>query len=194
MTTSRQDRDLRTELLESAADAVAQHGASAVSMREVARRVGVSHQTPGFFFGNRPGLFTALATHVLHRLRAEMEQVAAESAHLSARERLSLLGVCYIHFAHDHHAVFSLASRNELLNADDEHLIAERSQAWGVLIEAIADAQSEGWRATQPRQEIALLCWTIVHGTATAWVDGSLRVRFPNLSIEQIARIATDSL
>jgi AcrR family transcriptional regulator len=192
---AREERDVRALLLEAAEAEVMERGAAGTSLRAVARRVGVSHQAPGHFFGSRVGLFTALAIYELGKLRDRLEQAAAESAHLSARDRLSHLGVAYIHFARDNHAVFSLAvGGGDLLNADDEELTAARMAAWLVLAQAVADSQAEGWRADQSLEEVGLLCWTVVHGTAIAWVEGLLTLQLPHLDLDQIAKTVTASL
>lgn len=187
-------RDLRTELLLAAEAEVIEHGAARVSLRAIARRVGVSHQAPGHFFGNRTGLFTALATHELARMRAQLEATAADAIDLPARDRLSRLGVSYIHFARDNHALFSLALRPDLLDAQNEKLVAERVGAWTALVTAVADSQDDGWRAGEPLENVALLCWTVVHGTAIAWVDGLLTLQFPHLSLDEIALKVTSQL
>ncbi|SIM02784.1 Putative TetR-family transcriptional regulator [Mycobacteroides abscessus subsp. abscessus] len=53
--------DLRAAILTSAADMVARRGATELSLRELAREAGVSHAAPAHHFGDRRGLFTALA-------------------------------------------------------------------------------------------------------------------------------------
>lgn len=59
--------DLRAALLEAAAVAVAEVGPERPSLREVARRIGVSHAAPAHHFGDKTGLFTALAAQGLDR-------------------------------------------------------------------------------------------------------------------------------
>ena len=53
--------DLRRGLLRAAAEAIAENGVAAVSMRDLARRAGVSHAAPTHHFGDKSGLLTAFA-------------------------------------------------------------------------------------------------------------------------------------
>lgn len=187
-------RDVRTALLDAAEAEITEHGAHNVSLRAIARRAGVSHQAPGHFFGNRAGLFTALAAHELAKLRATLEAAVDHAAHLTARERLGAAGLAYIRFAGEHHELFALALSGGMLDPDDESLARERMHTWSVLSLCVADAQADGWRPDQPLEDVAMLCWVIVHGTATAWVHGLLALQFPNRTLDEIGRTVVDGL
>lgn len=185
--------DLRTALLDAAEAQLVEEGLGSLSLRAIARNVGVSHQAPGHHFGNRAGLMTAVAARGVARLGRRMEEVAASSSG-SARERLSAIGVAYVEFADQHRALFALAARPELIDASDEGLLQARLAAWGVLAAAVADAQAEGWRADEPTEDVAMLCWTVVHGTATLWRDGMLSIQQPGLSLHELATATTSAL
>lgn len=55
------DGDLRRALIHEAVAVIAEVGPDALSLREVARRLGVSHAAPAHHFGDRSGLLTAVA-------------------------------------------------------------------------------------------------------------------------------------
>jgi AcrR family transcriptional regulator len=61
---------LRGALMTSALELVAETGALALSLREVARRAGVSHAAPAHHFGDKAGLLTALAAEGFDRFTA----------------------------------------------------------------------------------------------------------------------------
>ncbi len=186
--------DVAAALLAAAKAEVLAKGSVDVSLRAIARRVGVSHQAPGHFFGNRSGLLTALAAAETKRLGEHLEKTEKANAALPARERLSALGVAYIQFATEHRELFRLAARGEYIDRENADLTQARLDTWAVLVRAVADSQSAGWRSDQSLEDTALLCWTVVHGAAIAWADGLLETQFPTLSIEEIAIKVTDAL
>lgn len=186
--------DIPAALLAAAKAEILEKGSLEVSLRAIARRVGVSHQAPGHFFGNRSGLLTALAVSETALLRSHLEKAERENLSIPARARLSAVGVAYILFATNHRGLFRLAAGGEHLDRENTELTRERLRTWEVLVRAVSDAQSSGWRTGQPLESTALLCWTVVHGAATAWADGVLQLQFPHMSIEQIANKVTDAL
>ena len=60
--------NLRAVLLEAALAEIAERGPQALSLRELARRAGVSHAAPAHHFGDKPGLLTAIAAEGFRRL------------------------------------------------------------------------------------------------------------------------------
>ena len=64
--------DLPRALLEAALQAIVEVGPAAVSLRDLARRTGVSHAAPAHHFGDKAGLLTAVATDGFRRLAATL--------------------------------------------------------------------------------------------------------------------------
>jgi len=62
--------NLRQVLLEKAAESIRERGVGGLSLRDLARRAGVSHGAPARHFPDKAALLTALATDVLERFRA----------------------------------------------------------------------------------------------------------------------------
>ncbi len=102
--------DLRRVLLSTAAEAIAESGPAALSLRELARRAGVSHAAPAHHFGDKAGLLTALATQGFDLLADALRQ---------AGDDLLDTGVAYVGFAVRHRAHFDVMFRPELYRADD---------------------------------------------------------------------------
>src|SRR5215207_9150348 len=88
-------------LLKATAQLVLESGVSGLSLREVARRAGVSHGAPAHHFGDKAGLLTALATQGFELLGDEMEATAARRDFLEA-------GLAYVRFATGHPAHFQV--------------------------------------------------------------------------------------
>ena len=85
--------DLKATVLAQAAALVAERGADAVSLRELARAAGVSHAAPAHHFTDRRGLFTALATEGFGMLADALK---------GARPDFLDAALAYVRFALDH--------------------------------------------------------------------------------------------
>ncbi|MBU2662911.1 TetR/AcrR family transcriptional regulator [Actinoplanes bogorensis] len=142
--------DLRRALLEATAEAIDEHGVAALSMRDLARRAGVSHAAPTHHFGDKAGLLTAFATE-------GYEQLAAALVTDSFLE----MGVAYVRFALSRRAQFEVMFRPDLYRADDPELVAARTRS-GAALYTGAGERSKGQAA-----------WSIAHGFATLWISGA---------------------
>ncbi|MFC9970705.1 TetR/AcrR family transcriptional regulator [Spirillospora sp. NPDC127200] len=188
--------DLREALLRAAEQAIDEHGIGPVGMRAIARRVGVSHQAPGHHFGDRRGLFTALAAKgfrtLAKRMRAARRRIPDDA---TPAERVATLGIGYMVFAKHHPALFAVMYRPELLDADDPELAEARASAFGILLDEIHSARATGWGGAHSETALALTCWSTVHGAVTLWRDGTLDTFFPGLGgVEAAARLVTETL
>lgn len=154
--------DLRRVLLDAAADAIAESGPAALSLRELARRAGVSHAAPAHHFGDKAGLLTALATQGFDLLADALRQ---------AGDDLLDTGVAYVGFAVQHRAHFDVMFRPELYRPDDPELIAARARSGELLRGGVARHTGR-----EPDTD-ALAAWSIVHGFATLWLSGALPPR-----------------
>jgi len=158
--------DLRRALLAAAVEAIREHGPTALSLRDLARRAGVSHAAPAHHFGDKAGLLTALA--------AEGFNTLADDVSRATRETNSLLetGLAYLRFAIEHRAHFEVMFRPELHRQDDAELVAAQRRAGDALQAGIATlpAAPTGLDA----RRAGLSAWSIVHGFATLWLAGAL--------------------
>ncbi|MFF0546084.1 TetR/AcrR family transcriptional regulator [Nocardia thailandica] len=155
--------DLRAVLLESAAEQIAAEGIEAVSLRALARRAGVSHAAPAHHFGDRAGLFTALAVQGFDRLAAELA---------AAGDDFGEVAIAYVRFALAEPGRFAIMYRGEVLHADDPELRAARTRS-GAALRAGVTGLDPG--ASPDRQRSArLAAWSLVHGFASLWQEGAL--------------------
>ena len=158
---------LRQALLQAAIKAISEHGPTALSLRELARRSGVSHGSAAHHFGDKAGLLTALA--------AEGYELLADALRTTLEETGSFVevGVTYVRVAVNHRAHFEVMFRPDLYHADDENLVAAENRTAAVL--------HDGLRTLPPVQTgpdggvAAVAAWSIVHGFATLWLNGLLQ-------------------
>ncbi|WP_278263620.1 TetR/AcrR family transcriptional regulator [Nocardia sp. AG03] len=155
--------DLRAALLESAAEQIAAEGVEAVSLRALARRAGVSHAAPAHHFGDRAGLFTALAIEGFDMLAAELAAAGPDMREVA---------VAYIRFALAQPGRFDVMYRREVLRADDPDLAAARERSGAMLRTGIAELRAG--QAPDRQRSTRLAAWSLVHGFATLWREGAL--------------------
>ena len=158
--------DLRRTLLAAAVQAIDEAGPAALSLRDLARRAGVSHAAPAHHFGDKAGLLTALATQGFDLLADALTEVGDD---------LLAAGVAYVEFAVRHRAHFEVMFRPELHRADDVELAAARGRARAALRAGVAALPAGEASADVDRD--ALAAWSIAHGFATLWLAGALPAR-----------------
>jgi AcrR family transcriptional regulator len=171
--------DLRRALLGAAAQLIGETGPGAMSVREVARRAGVTHAAATYHFGDKAGLLTALAVDG-YRLLGD----ALREAHETQRSFLEL-GVAYVRFAVTHRAHFEVMFQPELYHRDAEELLAAKAVTAALLY------QTDQVSDEELRSGIA--AWAIVHGIATLWLNGNLPPRLGD-DPEEITRAVASRL
>ncbi|MFJ2837950.1 MULTISPECIES: TetR/AcrR family transcriptional regulator [Nocardia] len=161
-------QSLHDRLLVAAVAEIDDVGIDRASLRSIARRAEVSHQAPGHLFKNKTGLLTTLAVRVIRLLGSQMSEArsAAHAAGTNGKDLVVAIGAAYIQFAVSRPALFALISRSEMLDHTMIELRESLDTTWQVLTSAVRDAQAEGWRSDQPVEDVALMCWSIVHGLA----------------------------
>jgi AcrR family transcriptional regulator len=153
--------DLRRALLDAAVDVIATSGVGALSLRDLARRAGVSHAAPTHHFGDKAGLLTAVAASGYSLLGAALS--AADGDFLEQ-------GVAYVRFALDHPAHFEVMFRPALYHADDPSLAEARNRTSEALYAGAATLPAAGANPLI----IGLAGWSMAHGLATLWLSGAL--------------------
>ena len=161
--------DLRRALLDAAAAAIAEDGPAALSLRDLARRAGVSHAAPTHHFGDKKGLLTALATEGYDGLSQALQDARAQTGSFLE------MGVAYVRYATTHRAHFEVMWRPDLYHADDAALAAARDRSGEALTSGLADLPDG--QPGPDLEEAGLAAWSLAHGFATLWLSGAL----PNL-------------
>ena len=168
--------DLAAALVAAAAELVAERGVEGFTLREAARRAGVSHAAPAHHFGDARGLLTELAAAGFERLTAE--QAAAAAAESSPAQRVNAIGAAYVHFAISNPALFRLMFHSKLIDRASERFRVSGRAAFGVFLEAFSAARGHKAPALTPaeagRDPLVLRQWAVVHGLATLSIEGQL--------------------
>lgn len=176
--------DLARSLGQAAVELIEERGIAALSLRELARRAGVSHAAPAHHFGDRAGLLTAVATEGFRRFGAALAD-ARQAAGPNPFAQLAATGRAYVHFAARERGYFELMFRPEHLNQADPELQAASQASYQVLLDTVIAAQAAGMAPGVDPQSVALGAWASVHGLATLWLDGNLTQHIPGVTLEQ---------
>lgn len=163
--------DLPSALLDAVDAIIRERGVAAVSLREAARRAGVSHAAPAHHFGDKAGLLTAYATQGFALLHERLDAAAAGAPGGPA---LLACGLAYVGFAVDERGRFTVMFRPEVVHADRPDFRAARDGAFGVLVDAVRELRRDLDADDVELLRSATGAWSIVHGFSTLWLDGNL--------------------
>jgi AcrR family transcriptional regulator len=175
--------DLRRALIDTALSMVTEEGAWDFTLREVARRTGVSHMAPYNHFEDKSALLAEVAALGFESLRNAME-VAARAQTRSARKALAATSVAYVRFGVEHPAHYRLMFGAELADKTRySNLQAASDATFAVLTGVLERGQAAGQVRREVVRDQALSAWSLVHGLTTLIIDQ--RVSFLGVSSKE---------
>lgn len=166
---------LREALLEGAERILRRDGLRSLTLRQMAREVGVSHTAPVHHFGDTAGVLSELAARGHLRLAAGMFECARGIEREEERRRA--IARAYIGFAVEQPDLFRLMSRFELLDQSNETLNDARRKSIRALAGVFEDrsaAQRPPGRIEPEHMMWMVAAWSYVHGLASLLIDGRL--------------------
>ena len=182
---------LQRTVLAAAVSIVASSGPDDVSLREVARAAGVSHQAPYHHFKDREGLFAAITE--------EGFSLLADSLDMSQSPTRESMFVAYVQFALRHPGHFRVMFRKDICNLEKyPDTLIQADRAFGVLADFVATTLGESASVDEIRLTTTYM-WSVAHGLATLLLDGPLEKKIgdiPNVDefVMNVARLATRAL
>lgn len=156
--------DLPNALRRAAVDVIDERGLGAFSLREVARRAGVSHTAPAHHFGDVRGLLTSVATEGFDALRHA--SVGATEGVDDPVDRLAALGRAYVDLARSHHAHCEVMFRTDVVDPDDVDLQTAGMTAYAVLEDTVRRLL-ETEQLSADLDHATWLCWSAMQGLVT---------------------------
>jgi AcrR family transcriptional regulator len=164
-------------------------GTAAVSLREIARRAGVSHGAPRRYFPTHLELLSAVARRGLADLAAQLSAAIPDEAE-GPRARLLGLGRAYLDFAASNRGMYELMFRHDLLESGRLGLRDVSLPLLRMVTALVAEAQPR----TNAAPEIAAgALWANLHGIAQLWGWGSLQLATELNDPEPLLRAAMDA-
>ena len=162
-------KDLRNALLAEASAMLEQSGTSKLSLRELARRLGVAHTAAYAHFPDKTALLREVADLGFARLGDALLAAKARSADPAAE--LLAMGEAYVRFAHDEPSLYRLMFVDEALCDDPgDDMSPEAQRAFGALAEAVARIGV----AADAVRDTSVAIWGFVHGVAMLDIDARI--------------------
>ena len=163
---------LRETLLEVGEGLIEEKGVAAFTLRECARRAGVSHGAPAYHFGDATGFLSELAASGFEELDALMTRYRSEDRPEPYAQFVAT-GRAYVDYALRHPGRFQLMFRSEKLELDAPRLREAADRTFGQLMETLSVLPRRGTDRGEGLSidEQAGLAWAIVHGVASLTLD-----------------------
>ncbi|MEU8792963.1 TetR/AcrR family transcriptional regulator [Streptomyces sp. NPDC048643] len=178
---------LRARLIDVGVDLVTEEGAQALTLREIARRAGVSHGAPRRYFPTHLELLSAIAQRGFGDLQARAAAVDDDGSG-DPRTRLTALATVYLDFALSRRGMYELMFRHDLLESDRLGLRETSLPLFGVLVDLVGRVRPEADAPT-----VAGALWANLHGIAQLWGWGSLQLSTGASEFTPLLRAALDA-
>jgi AcrR family transcriptional regulator len=181
--------NLRAALLESAERTLAHGGAGELSLRELARQVGVSHAAPRRHFADKQALLDALAEDGFERLGSELRDALA-AAGPAFDARLLAFARAYVRFATEHAALLELmfAGKHRPGAADSLREAADR--AFEAPLALISEGQAAGEVVAGEPERVAIVAWAALQGIA-AMANSQM---LDHVALDDVVAVAVERL
>jgi len=182
--------DLREALILAGEQALSDLPLDEVSLREIARRAGVSHAAPKHHFGSLGVLFAEIAARGFEHFVAALDAAADHNPDQSATARMTAMARAYVRFAVENPAVYGLMFGKRDTLDPTPHLTTAMFAAWEQL-----ERQVTAVIGPQNARYGAMLVWSAVHGMAMLRLDRKMPPHVePDAAISQMIRMVIAGL
>ena len=164
--------DLRRALVEAGLALLEEDGIDSLSLRNVARKTGVSQAAPYAHFKDKHAILEAIAKEGFDLLSDYMRRYENKAQDLPST--LTAYGVAYVSFAVDHPYLFKLMFGPELRQRESEEFIVTAAKAYEMIVDISRDLLGADGSDEDKVSLHAMFAWSVVHGLANLIVDGKL--------------------
>ncbi len=170
--------DLRAACVRAAMELLEEGGETALSLRAVARRAGVSPTAPYRHYADREALVSAVAAVGYRELA---ERLVAAHPFPSTPEQLASVAIAYVQFALERPALFRIMFGEPCDRDNDERVAA--TAAVSLYVREIVQRSFPQADA----DALATAIWALVHGLAFLHLDGKLDARSPSVVADRVS-------
>lgn len=165
--------NLRQALIDAAVHLIEEDGPDNVSVREVAKRAGVSPGAPFRHFASKTALMTAVAEQAMGRFRAEIANAVKNVATDDPIERFAAVGMAYLRWALRNPTHFQIISARSLIDWDSSESLRRDNEAVRALMEgSMVEAQRRDMLRSNDIAETQIAARALVYGLARMCIDG----------------------
>ncbi|GAA4454983.1 TetR/AcrR family transcriptional regulator [Phytohabitans houttuyneae] len=183
--------DLRERLVAAGVELVTREGSEMLTLREIARRAGVSHGAPRRYFPTHLSLLSAIARQGFRELGEQVARLLSGGG--TPHAQLVALGRAYVEYAAANRGMFELMFRHDLLESNQLGLRETSLPLFEVLVELVAQAGSSTPPGAPSARVAAAALWANLHGLAQLWIWGSLQLATDLDDVEPLLRAAVDA-
>jgi AcrR family transcriptional regulator len=166
---------LREALIEATLQLLEEGGPERVTVREAAKRAGVSSGAPFRHFPTRTALLTAVAEEAMGRFRAEIDSALDQADPDDPLARFRAVGTAYLRWALHNPTHFRVISDRSLIDLEGSEVFRRHNlEIRGLMDELLADAQRRGMLRAVDVTLVPVAARALVYGLARMHIDGHL--------------------
>ncbi len=186
---------LRQALLEEALNCVRQHGAENLSLRSLAKTIGVSQAAPYRHFADKNALLTALANEGFNCLASKMKQAMGD-INADPVGALRRGGKAYLAFAELQPETYRLMYSAPKPESTEKEVQFCHLEAFKLLEQTVDAGLKSGLFKQQNKGSIVLASWSLVHGFAQLIIDGVVDSKQLNIetAFDGICTVVNDGI
>jgi AcrR family transcriptional regulator len=167
--------NLRVALIDATLKIIEEHGVENVTIREAAKRAGVSSGAPFRHFSNKTALMTGVAEQAMQRFHEEIVSALERTCSDDPFVRLHALGGAHLHWAIHNPTYFRVISDRRLIDFDGSELLrTENEKIRGILDGTLKEAERRGVLRPDTVSLLPLALSGLVYGLARMFIDGHL--------------------
>jgi AcrR family transcriptional regulator len=165
--------NLRKALVDAALRMIRENGLESVSVREVAKRAGVSSGAPFRHFPSRTALMTAVAEQAMSRFRDEIVRALEEVEGDAPLARFRALGTAYMRWVVRNPAHFEVISNRALIDFEgSDSLRRDNAEIRSLMEELLTEQRRDGPLRNDDVKAISFAARALAYGVARMFVDG----------------------
>jgi len=162
--------DVPRALMEAALTSIRENGVERLSLRALARDIGISQTAPYRHFKDKTHLLVKLAAEGFYTLAAQKRDIRITPY---SEENLIEVGIAYVQFAKSHPEQYKLMFGSSIENRRAyEELMNASHAAFQCIFEQVEEGVKAGFLINIDPEILAKSCWTTVHGIASLLIDG----------------------
>jgi AcrR family transcriptional regulator len=166
--------DLKNALIRAGADILSREGVSALSLRKVAQKAGVSHAAPYAHFADKQALIAAISTEGYKKLFMQIAR-AADQYRSDPLRRFVEASWAYVQFALDEPDQFKVTLSGMIEKEQDYPAFVETArQTFNLVVDIVAQCQQAGILRTGTADLTAVSVWALIHGFVTLLLENQI--------------------
>ena len=172
--------DLPRALVDATVQLIEEQGLEAVSVREVARRTGVSPAAPFRHFENRTALLSAVAEVAQERLVQTVGESLRDEERAEPLQRFRAIGIGFLRWAFANPTHFQVISARAAIEFDRPTLRGRNDEVRATMNQLLTQAAAQGCLRQGDVSRHVLAGRALVYGLARMHIDG----QFPSWGID----------